>query len=196
MLGGGLLLQFRLPVARLGFTVPFEFHFALDDAVRERAGIFVRDRIVVERADHAERNVRAGDFAVSDFRGGGLAAASRRGQVAGQLVPVQLQREGVRPVRPAVASRHGPDIGSCRIHLFVLCLGWDEDAQHQDGAGQGSYEFISFHVFELWFDWLQWPIDAFQRRTKATGYPLDCAIYRTLAMGCNPTVIMRTEDVE
>ena len=58
----------------MGFTVPFEFHFALDDAVRELAGIFVGDRVVVERAYHAERNVRAGDFTVADVRGGGLAA--------------------------------------------------------------------------------------------------------------------------
>jgi hypothetical protein len=46
---GGLFLQLGLPVARLGFPIPFKFHFALDGAVRERARVFVGNRELARR---------------------------------------------------------------------------------------------------------------------------------------------------
>src|SRR5208282_2754029 len=107
-LRAGLFLKLCLPVAGLGLPVAIELHFTLDDAVREHAGIFVCDRVVVKCACHAKRNEGAGDFAVADFRFGCFSAPSRRGQDARQPVPLQLQLQGISPVRSAVSSRHSP----------------------------------------------------------------------------------------
>ena len=48
------LFQLCFPVTGLGVAVPYEFHFALDGAVRQLAGILVGERVLVEGADHAE----------------------------------------------------------------------------------------------------------------------------------------------
>src|SRR5205823_13948311 len=69
-----------------------------------------------------------------------LPISSGSRQAARQLVAVQLQGEGVGPVRPAVAAGLGPDISAGRIHFFVLRLRLNDGARQQDGAEQGFGE--------------------------------------------------------